>query len=381
MMALGLRSQDVPVSVLARWKSAGNELHPGTGIDVKAFGCLDRGAARGPGRLAWLASLLGFAFLAAWRVGLRRCDGVIVYGLSPAFLPAALLARVRRIPYVFVQYDLYEPTAHDPVWKRLAARLYRFSEAFLARGASLLALSESDLLVRKFQAVAPGLPAFRNWPPTDTEYFFEGDAARGRELAGAAPGVPLIVYTGAISRLEGVDTLIEAMSKVVESHPSAVLAIAGSVGGDMFPGEAPDYHAMPSRLGIPANVRFLGMVNRSCVRDLLASADCLAMPKRDHVGNAAASPIKLGEYLASGRPVVASNLCGIDGWLETGRSVFLVVPGDSLDLGRAICTVLSSPEKAAAIGAAGREAGIRHCDFKHWGARFVVAYQAAIGAR
>jgi glycosyltransferase involved in cell wall biosynthesis len=271
----------------------------------------------------------------------------------------------------FVQYDLYRPTTLDSKVKQQSAGFYAFTETYLARSARMLVLSESQMLIDHLRVKAPGVRIFPNWPPTDSHYFSGGSRARGRELCKVGEKIPLIIYTGAISRLEGVDILITAIAEVVKRHPDCVLAIAGSVVGDILPGMPPDYHAMPMQLGIEKNVRFLGTVNKEAVRDLLAAADCLVMPKRDHEGNEAASPIKLGEYLASGRPVVASRVCGIDRWLSNRESVMLSTPGSPTDLAHAIDEVLGDPSKANEIGLRGQREGEQHCDFRQWGRAFL----------
>ena len=375
MMAKALVENGVRVIVLARWCSGERLPAADSSVEVTTFGHFDKRRGQSLGRTAWFVSAIHFAAHVAWRMVRGGFSGAICYGLSPLLLPAALVARVLRRPIAFVQYDLYRPTNMDNRWKQRLSRLYDVSERFLARSSRLLVLSESSLLMEKFAHLAPGVSQFTRWPPTDISYFRGGDPKRGREVCGVGPETPLIIYTGAISRLEGVDLLLEAMPVVVARHPDAVLVIAGRVVGDVFPGTMPDYHALPRHLGVEYNVRFLGLVGRETVRDLLAAADCLVMAKRDHEGNAAASPIKMGEYLASGRPVVTTRVCGVDGWLTDGMDVVFCRPGDPADLAAALLRVLRDKAGAARIGQAGQIAGRRHCDFRQWGRSFLQAWR------
>lgn len=54
------------------------------------------------------------------------------------------------------------------------------------------------------------------------------------------------------------------------------------------------------------NVRFLGMKNRVDIKKYLYNADIALMPYKDNISNRSRSPVKLGEYLAAGKPVVTN---------------------------------------------------------------------------
>jgi glycosyltransferase involved in cell wall biosynthesis len=378
MIAKALESQGVKVVVLSRWSSGTKQKPVESTISVVTFGHVNQyarlGSRAGIGRWVWIKSTMGIALASVWRVAIGGADGVIVYGPSPLFLPAVAVACVLRRPFAYAQYDLYRPSSQDYWWKQRAAALYESTERFFARHASLLLLSESELLLRRFAELAPNSPAFPNWPPIDFGFFANGNPECGRDLCGVQPGTPLIVYVGAISRLEGVDILIEAMKEVAAAIPEARLIIAGAVWPDILPGLPPDFTALPNKYGIADKVRFLGVVDKERVRNLLAAADCLVMPKRAHEGNEAASPIKLGEYLASGRPVVASRVCGIEKWLKAGREILFCEPGNSGSLARVITTVLRHPEWAGRIAKRGRPVGEEHCSYQRWGERMVQAW-------
>lgn len=377
MMAKGLVANGERVEVTARWRSAASGWQAPEGIPTFTCGVYDRRQNRKLGRAAWLKSAGAFALTCLAKILRANAKCTFFYGASPLYLPAAVIARALRRRTAFVQYDLYRPTAADSGVKRSAASVYTWTERFLARSSRMLVVSESQLLIDHLSAMAPGVSIFPNWPPTDSSFFASGSRKRGRELAGVESNAETIVYTGAINRLEGVDLLIGAMKKVVVLRPRAQLVIAGAVIGDIVEGAAPDYHKLPADIGVEHNVKFLGTVDKEAVRDLLAASDCLVMPKRDHPGNQAASPIKLGEYLASGRPVVASNVCGIDRWLHNGQSIMLCEPGNIEDLADAIVSILENPEAGGRIGEAGKQAGAEHCDYIRWGRAFLRAWSSS----
>ena len=72
------------------------------------------------------------------------------------------------------------------------------------------------------------------------------------------------------------------------------------------------------------------------------------------------SPTKLFEYMAIGRPIVASRLEQLGDVLEDGATARLVTPGDERELALAIDQVLGSPDRGQALGRAARREAERH---------------------
>ena len=60
------------------------------------------------------------------------------------------------------------------------------------------------------------------------------------------------------------------------------------------------------------------------------------MPHPNRVLYKHVSPLKMFEYMTSGRPIIASKLNAIEEILEDGRSAYLSKAGDAVDIARAI---------------------------------------------
>ncbi len=86
-----------------------------------------------------------------------------------------------------------------------------------------------------------------------------------------------------------------------------------------------------------SNATFLGYVDYTEVPEYVASADILVLPNssRDKFSHSYTSPLKLFEYMASGNPVVASNLPSIRQVLNENNAV-LVAPDDPIALAEGI---------------------------------------------
>ena len=118
--------------------------------------------------------------------------------------------------------------------------------------------------------------------------------------------------------------------------------------------------------GLDERVHLLG--HRHDVPSLLAGANVLAMPSAFE-----GLPIVALEAMSLGVPVVATRVCGLAEAVVDGITGRLVPPGDGTALARALDEVLSSPELAAAWGAAGQRR-----QRKEFGAERMVAETLAV---
>lgn len=108
----------------------------------------------------------------------------------------------------------------------------------------------------------------------------------------------LVVYTGQVFPWKGVGVLLDAARELPSSY--GVLCIGGSEA------QIAAYKKTCAHL----NVRFFGHVPHTHVPEYTTAADVLVLPnvRTDDPASSYTSPIKLFEYLASGVPVVASDL-------------------------------------------------------------------------
>ena len=158
---------------------------------------------------------------------------------------------------------------------------------------------------------------------------------------------PLICYTGQLYRWKGVHTLIEAMAAL----PEALLCLVGGA-----PGELAEARALVGELGLD-NVVITGHVAPERVPLYQAAADVLVLPNtaqaaisREHT-----SPLKLFEYMAAGRPIVASDLPSLREVLRHGDNAWLVQPDDPAALAQGIQHLLAEPALAARLAAQAQE--------------------------
>lgn len=297
----------------------------------------------------------------------NRWDIIVFYSVGIQFIPLISLARRRGLKIVYVQGDHYVPLPGMGLPNRAKLGVINAIDRYLSRRSDLNALTGTSLLFEHYRNQAPAVPIHLGYPPIDTDLFSSGDTAGFRNHYNLN-NLKLLVYCGGIGSLEGVEILIRAMPQVFESHPDAHLVIAGKLGvHDHALARQIDYPALADELRISSRITFTGFIGPNTVRGLLRAADILVMPKLDHRRNAVAAPIKLTEYFAAGRPVIASTVGDIPIRFRDGVELRFCAPGDSQALAEKVIELLNSPETAQQIGANGQAYARDHFDFRSWG--------------
>jgi glycosyltransferase involved in cell wall biosynthesis len=172
-------------------------------------------------------------------------------------------------------------------------------------------------------------------------------------------GSYVIAFCGLFYRWHGVVTLAQAFIRLRDTHPEARLLLIGQ--GE----EEARVKTILRAAGAEADCLLPGMVAREEVPRYLAAADVLVSPHAD-LRNFIGSPIKIFEYMASGKPIVASRLAQLAEILTDEETALLVAPGDSTALAAALERLMNDPDLGQRLGkCAQRESWTKHS----WDAR------------
>ena len=154
---------------------------------------------------------------------------------------------------------------------------------------------------------------------------------------------PLVVYAGHLYAWKGVDVLLEALVEVPEADGLIV-------GGHAKEPDLTRVRALADKLGIASRVRFTGLVDPPDVRALLSQASVLVLPNpASAISTRFTSPLKLFEYMAARRPIVATDLPAMREVLTPDVHAIFVHPGSAPALSAGIRRVLSDPELAVRL--------------------------------
>ncbi len=165
----------------------------------------------------------------------------------------------------------------------------------------------------------------------------------------AAPaGRPCAVYSGHLYEYKGIPTILAAARR------------AADIDWVLLGGTLADVNRTREQASGLANVSVPGRVPHAKVPGHLWRADVLLLPpSAAHLSASWTSPLKLAEYLWTGRPIAASRIAGLENWVEE-PAVKWFTPDSPEDLERCVRALMDeSEEHRRERGAAQRAAAER----------------------
>jgi glycosyltransferase involved in cell wall biosynthesis len=151
----------------------------------------------------------------------------------------------------------------------------------------------------------------------------------------------VMTMVGTFKRQKGHHELIDAAASVLPAFQDLHLLLVGD--GQL----GHEIRGLVASVGLSDRIHFLG--SRRDVPELLAASDSFVLPSLWE-----GLPVALVEAMASGLPVVATAVSGTSQVMVDGATGWLVPPRDPEALAAAMTTLLSNPETAATMAAAGR---------------------------
>ncbi|UCE73419.1 MAG: glycosyltransferase family 4 protein [Methanomassiliicoccales archaeon] len=157
-----------------------------------------------------------------------------------------------------------------------------------------------------------------------------------------------ICFTGNLAPWQGVKYMIDAMPLILAEIPDVTLVIVG--GGTQK--EALEDRSR--KLGVDKHVIFAGWVDYEKVPIYINASDICVAPLSTGREKSGSSAIKIYEYLACGKPVIASDVPSLEFLKKSGCGI--IVPKDDVPaLASASIQLLSNPPHRARLGQTGRK--------------------------
>jgi glycosyltransferase involved in cell wall biosynthesis len=262
-------------------------------------------------------------------------------------LAGLMLARRWRVPLVL------EANSSEVEWRRRWSYLWY---APLAEACERFLLGRADAVVTVSDNAAAELE--RMGAPHERLCVLP-NAVEVDRFANASPrplpfsnGGPVVGFVGLFYRWHGVRHLAQAFVELHSRLPGVRLVLVGD-GVDR-----PVVRGILEAAGVMDACHLPGLVDRDAVPGYLAAADILVSPHaamKDFVG----SPIKIFEYMATGRAIVASRLGQLETLLQDGHTAVLVPPGDEGALAAALERVARNATLRAALGTRAQQEALR----------------------
>jgi glycosyltransferase involved in cell wall biosynthesis len=322
----------------------------------------------------WLRELEDLAYNAAFTRAAWRLAGQFrphaIYQRHTAFnVAGAILSHGLRIPLV-LEYNSSE------VWKgRFWGGLRLERVAQLAERVNLQAAGRVVVVSRvlRDELVAAGVPAERilvNPNGVDPATFrADHGGAQVRARLGIASNV-VVGFSGTFGAWHGIPTLAQAVPLVLQARPGVRWLVMG---------DGPLRSTLDVAVAGDERVVRLGMVPHASMPAHLAACDILVSPhgRQADGGEFFGSPTKLYEYMAAGRPIVASRLGQIADVLAHERTALLVEPDDAHALAAAIVRLVDDACLRARLGCAARRTAEERHTWRQNAERVLAAVNSA----
>ncbi len=191
-----------------------------------------------------------------------------------------------------------------------------------------------------------------------------------RNELGLPLNVPLVAFSGSLHEGRGGEEMLDCAALLPEVQ---VLIVGGT------PEDVARYLGMVEQRSL-GNVRLIGHVAQSVLPKYLLAADILLMPYTTRFSAHSfeyTSPMKMFEYLATGRPMVATDFPILHEVLEHERNALFVPPDSGEALAQGVRRLLDEPDLARSIGAAAKADAQRYS----WAARAeaIITWQRELG--
>lgn len=296
---------------------------------------------------------VGMGVVHGWRASRELGQVDWAYERYGAFQGLGWWFQQKGIPWILETNELYYVNAVEDRKSVMLRSVLRIQERW--------AYQKCDILVCISQALADLVMRNTGIPASKIVVLPNGVDIKHLDPSHAHPvrffDSPTIGFVGQLQAWQRLDLLIEAVARLRREGISYSLVVVGN--GPM----REPWEALVASLGLSEQVRFVGRVPWEEIPDYIAGFDlgyAGAIPLA--AGSMYLSPLKLYEYTAMGKPVVAADYSDARNLIADGAAGYLFESGNREDLCRALRRAYEEREHWLEIGARSRSVVIaKHC--------------------
>jgi glycosyltransferase involved in cell wall biosynthesis len=296
-----------------------------------------------------------------WRARRGVNNVLFVYG-EPNLENVLFVIWARLLGYrviVDIVEDVYFITGDAAVLSRLKARSVEWATRHIhwfADGVVVI----SDFLRRKLERIVKGRVPVQLIPVAV-------DFSRVVQSRETFHDPVRMLYAGSFGDKDGVENLIAAFETAAARWPAMEFLLTGRGSPERMASVRERIASSP----VAGRIRYLGFLSDEdyfrCIGD--CDIPCVVRVPSEFADRG--FPFKLGEFLATGRPVVAALVSDVGLYLTDRVNAMLVEPGSVPGIVAALDYLLADPSRAVALGAAGRAVAAEHFDARSSGQRLL----------
>jgi glycosyltransferase involved in cell wall biosynthesis len=265
----------------------------------------------------------------------------VVHSHEEGSFIGVLLAWVLGVPHLYDMHSSLPQQLSNFSFSRsrLLTTFFAIMERFVIRR-SRVVIVICPQLEETVRAIDPNVPVvlIENAPGSG-DAPLAGSGRGVRQTLGLSADAPMVLYTGTFEAYQGLDLLFESARVVVARMPEARFVLAGG-----RPDQVEQARSVVQRMGLAGHVIFAGQRPAEEIPAYLDAADVLVSPRSTGTN----TPLKIYQYLRSGRPIVATRLLTHTQVLSDDVAVLTEATAEGLADG--IVRTLRDPERGRTIG-------------------------------
>lgn len=304
-------------------------------------------------------------FWTIWIVcrALREKINLLIVRELPLALPAYLAAKILRVPILMDMRENYPAAIQAWGKKKFWHRISRDVKLVSALEKFIVPKMEHIFVVvdeQKARVAGLGVPTDKitvnmNTPTHD---FVEKAKSLLNVTKPENPRMTLM-YIGEVTRHRGIDEILQAFRKVVDRNCDLLFRIVGE--GNHLQ----NIKSQVKNLQLQDYVKIESYYPADKVPEVIYDSDIGIINHLKTQHTETTIPNKLFEYMALGKPVIASNVGPIRRILEKENCGILVDPADTSELSQAIIQLYDSPQDRKEMGQNGHRAVCREYNWNY----------------
>lgn len=287
----------------------------------------------------------GFKFLA--RVKEKGTQNILYHYDSPDIKNIWFILFSRLIGYKII-FDIVEDHRFVPEYDSVLYKFRNATSVFLIKRIRFFAdavIVISQHLQNRLQSICKGRIPLKLIPISVSFKNFNSVPTAMQ------PGNLKVFYGGSFAEKDGLEYLLKAFDRVCNKFDNISLILTG-VGNDT---QQEKVRTMINHCTHADRVVHKGYLSTKEYYHELNSCDIFCMTRNNSQFARAGFPFKLGEFLAVGKAVIATDVGDVSKYLKDGFNALVIPPESVADLEIALTEVISNPDKGRSLGLEGRK--------------------------